>query len=125
MAKVLLVEDDPFLSTLLKNRLEKEGFEVVLAKDGTSAIQALTKDKFRPDVILLDIILPEKNGFEVLEEAREISDIKKIRTLILSNLGQDVDVKRGEKLGAEYLIKARTSLDEIVKRLKAIAAKSE
>ncbi len=119
MAKILLVEDDIFLSSLLKNRLLKEGLEVSLAQDGEEAIKLLKDEK--PNLILLDLILPKKSGFEVMEEIRSnpILQIKETPIVIISNLGQETDIERGEKLGAvEYFIKAKTSLDDLVKKIK-------
>ncbi len=121
--KVLLVEDDQFISSLLMNRLQKEGFEVTLVRDGREAAKLLIQEKFRPDLILLDVILPGKTGFEVLEEIREVPDLKKTKVLITSNLGQELDIKRGEELGAQYIVKARTSLDDIVNKVKELMTK--
>lgn len=119
MAKVLLVEDDIFLSSLLKNRLLKEGLEVSLAQDGEEAIKLLKDEK--PNLILLDLILPKKSGFEVMEEIRSDPSlqIKETPIVIISNLGQEIDIKKGEELGAlEYFIKAKTSLDDLVRKIK-------
>lgn len=121
--KVLLVEDDQFISSLLTNRLQKEGFETTLVRDGREAAKLLVQDKFRPDLILLDVILPGKTGFEVLEELRQVPELKKTKVLITSNLGQELDVKRGQELGAEYIVKAKTSLDDIVNKAKEMLAK--
>ena len=119
MNKVLLVEDDPFLSSLLKNRLQKEGLEVNLAKDGEEALNSLKSAK--PDLILLDLILPKKSGFEVMEEIRNDPQMQsqEVPIIIISNLGQPEDISRGEELGAiEYFVKAKTSIDELVNKIK-------
>lgn len=121
--KILLVEDDQFLSSLLMNRLKKEGYEVTLAKDGIEAEKLLIQDKMRPDIILLDVILPGKTGFEVLEDIRQVPELKNTKVLITSNLGQELDVKRGQELGAEYVVKSRTSLDDIINKVKESAGK--
>ncbi len=119
MSKVLLVEDDQFLSSLLKNRLEKEKFDVTLAHDGTEALTALRATK--PDIILLDIILPGKSGFEILEEMKadpQLKDKTSIPVIIISNLGQESDVERGKELGAvDYFVKAKISIDDLVKKV--------
>ena len=118
--KILLVEDDEFLSSLLKNRLLKEGLEVILAHDGEEAIKLLKNEK--PNLILLDIILPKKSGFEVMEEIRSNPSlaVEKIPIIIISNLGQETDVERGKELGAiEYFVKAKTSLDDLVEKIKS------
>lgn len=119
MPKILLVEDDSFLSSLLKNRLEKKGLEIVLAKDGEEALSLLKTIK--PSLILLDIILPKKNGFEVMEEIRsnQQMELEKTPIIIISNLGQPEDIQKGRGLGAiEYLIKAKISIDELADKVK-------
>ena len=125
MNKVLLVEDDPFLSSLLKNRLQKEGIEITLAKDGEEALNFLKSTK--PDLILLDLILPKKSGFEVMEEMREDPQMQfqGLPIIIISNLGQPEDISRGQALGAiEYFVKAKTSIDELVEKIKGFLAKA-
>ncbi|MFA4999579.1 MAG: response regulator [Parcubacteria group bacterium] len=118
MKTILLVEDDKFLSTLLKNRLEKEGLSVTYAGDGEEAVSIL-RSGVKPDLTLLDIILPKKNGFEVLEEIQQDPGLKDIPTIIISNLGQDTDVARGKELGAiEYYVKAQTSIDDLISKVK-------
>lgn len=117
MKKILLVEDDPFLSSLLKNRLLKEGFDVSLAKDGEEALEFLKLNK--PDLILLDLILPKKSGFEVLEEIKKDPQFGKLSIIIVSNLGQPEDITRTLQLGAvEYFVKAKTSIDELIEKIK-------
>ncbi|MBI4119782.1 MAG: response regulator [Parcubacteria group bacterium] len=114
---ILLVEDDIFLSSLLKTRLEKEGLSVTHAKDGEEALAFLKDNK--PDLILLDIILPKKSGFEVLQEIQSDPQLNKSPVIIISNLGQDTDIETGKGLGAiEYFVKAKTSIDDLVKRVK-------
>lgn len=114
---ILLVEDDMFLSSLLKTRLQKEHFVVVHAKDGEEALAFLREN--RPDLILLDIILPKKSGFEVLEAVRSDPQLNQSPIVIISNLGQESDVQTGKELGAvEYFVKAKTSIDELVARIK-------
>ncbi len=119
MEKILVVEDDQFLASLLKNRLQKEGFDVLLAKDGEEALDIL--ESTQPELVLLDIILPKKSGFEVMEEVRENPKLEKLAVVIISNLGQPEDMIRGQQLGAiEYFIKAKTPLDELIKKIKEI-----
>jgi len=119
MSKILLVEDDPFLSSLLRNRLQKENLQVDYAGDGEEALNFLKSGS--PDLILLDIILPKKSGFEVMEEIKKIPEMqaREVPIIIISNLGQPEDIARGQDLGAiEYFIKARTSIDELVGKIK-------
>jgi len=114
--KILLIEDDPFLSSLLKNRFSKEGLEVMYAKDGQEAVTIL-KDA-SPDVILLDLILPKKSGFEVMEAIRQDPQLRDAPIIIISNLGQPEDMQKGQELGAvEYFVKAKTSIDDLVKNV--------
>ncbi len=118
--KILLVEDDPFLSSLLKNRLQKEGFEIILVRDGDEALNSLNNSV--PNLILLDIILPKKSGFEVMEEVNKNPQLKNKKTpiIIISNLGQPEDIERGRRLGAiEYFIKAKISIDELIEKTKS------
>jgi two-component system response regulator CpxR len=118
MKKILLVEDDPFLSLLLKNRLSKEGYEVTHAHDGEEALDLLGMNTF--DLILLDIILPKKNGFETLEAIRQSPIFSSARVIILSNLGQESDLSRGKSLGVlDYWIKAENPIDTLMAKIRA------
>lgn len=111
--KVLLVEDDAFLSSLLKTRLTRENVEVQHAKDGQEALDALKS--YKPDLILLDLILPKKSGFEVMEGIRQDPQLSSAPIIIISNLGQPEDIQKGQELGAiEYFIKAKTSIDDLI-----------
>jgi two-component system, OmpR family, response regulator VicR len=115
--KILIVEDDKFLADVFLTKLTKEGFNVIQAFNGDDAIM-MTK-KYHPDLILLDIIMPKKDGFEVLKEIKNDEEILDIPVIIMSNLGQEDDVIMGKKLkAAEYLIKTNISLSDIVKKIK-------
>ena len=115
---ILIVEDDKFLLKLLEAKLQKEGFGVLLAENGVQALDVL-KDGRRPTLILLDLILPEKNGFEVLAEIKANPETHDIPVLIISNLGQDTDIARGKELGAiEYFVKSDISVNDLVKHIK-------
>src|SRR3989344_4374171 len=124
MKKILLVEDDSFLSSLLKNRLQKEGFEVVLAKDGDEEINYLRN--INPDLLLLDLILPKKTGFEVMEELRSNPQLQansNLPIIIISNLGQQEDIDKSRQLGAiEYYVKAKVSIDQLIEKIKGFFA---
>ncbi|MFA5172793.1 MAG: response regulator [Candidatus Paceibacterota bacterium] len=114
--KVLLVEDDAFLNSLMKTKLERAGISVNLVTDGEEALKVL--ETFRPNLILLDLILPKKSGFEVLESIQTNPKLNKMPVIILSNLGQESDVSKGRQLGAvEYFVKAKTSIDELVSKV--------
>jgi len=115
--KILVIEDEKTLRFLLNQTLAEEGFEVEEAIDGEEGIQKLKESK--PDLILLDLLLPGIDGFEVLSRIKRDSDSESIPVIILSNLGQEEEVERGLKLGAiDYLIKAHFTLDEIALRVK-------
>ena len=118
--KILIVEDDKFLRLLLERKLKNENFEVISAEDGEEALEKIVTEK--PDLILLDIILPKKSGFSVLEEINKDENLKKIPVFIISNLGQPEDIERGKNLGAkEYFVKAGLSLEELIKKIKIFA----
>lgn len=115
--RLLVVEDDTFLRDLLAQRLNKETYEVLYAVDGEAALEAL-RDK-KPQLILLDILLPGLNGFDILEKIRADKNLSDIKVLILSNLDQPSDRKRGEELGAiDYIIKSNSTIEEIVARVR-------
>ncbi len=116
---ILLIEDDPFLSSVLRMKLEKESFKVIRAADGDEALNFLIEQGVKPDLILLDLILPKKNGFEVLETIRQDPLLEKLPVIIISNLGQPSDIERGKALGViEYFVKARLSIEELVNKVK-------
>ena len=116
---ILLVEDDPFLSSILQLKLDKENFKTIRAADGEEALNLLTEQGIRPDLILLDLILPKKNGFEVLETIRQDPTLEKLPVVIISNLGQPSDIERGKALGIiDYFVKAKLSVDELVNKVK-------
>ena len=120
--KIVLVEDDQFLSKILILRLVEEGFDVVLADNGQDAAGVIKKEN--PNIVLLDLLLPKKNGFEVLEEIKLDAKINQIPVIILSNLGQQTDINKGLKLGAtDYLVKANFGIKDIVSKIKEHLAK--
>jgi len=116
---ILLVEDDTFLAGMYVTKLELEGFRVFLASDGEQAIILAKKEI--PSLILLDIVLPKKSGFEVLAEVKKNISTKNIPVILLTNLGQKEDVQKGLKLGAtDYLIKAHFMPSEVVAKVKRL-----
>ncbi len=121
--KVLVAEDDVFLSQLLSTRLEKAGINVLKAFDGEEALEIIKKE--RPDLILLDIILPKKSGFEVAEEVASNPMLRGTPIIITSNLGQDSDVAIGKSLGVvEYLVKAKINVDDLVTKVQSHLTKA-
>ena len=116
---ILIIEDDKFLRELIAQKLLKEGFEISEAIDGEEGIKKIKEEK--PDLILLDLILPGIDGFEVLSRAKKDPSLASIPVIILSNLGQKDDVERGLKLGAiDYLIKAHFTPGEIIEKVRNI-----
>ena len=123
MQKILVIEDDKFLRELIVQKLLKEGYEIVEAVEGEEGIKKVTEEN--PDIILLDIILPGMDGFEVLKKIKEDKKVQHIPVIILSNLGQQDDIDKGIKLGAkDYLIKAEFTPGEIVEKVKNVLEQS-
>jgi len=119
VGRVLIVEDDKFLRDLVVKKLRNEGFTVFEAVDGETALGAILKEI--PEFILLDLILPGIDGFEVLRRLKEQPTTKNIPVIVLSNLGQAEDITKATRLGANgYMIKAKFTLDEIVVNVKKI-----
>jgi len=115
--KVLLIEDDLALLKIYSNKLKVNNFEVLVATTGKEGLHKVQTEK--PDIVLLDIILPEEDGFMVLENIKKNKETKDIPVIILSNLGQESDIKRGKELGAEdYLVKSNVSLIDIVSKVR-------
>lgn len=115
--KILMIEDDHFFRKIYRDKLTKAGFEFIEATNGIEGTNKIMAE--RPDLILLDLILPRKNGFDVLMDIRRDRATKKIPVVILSNLGQEADVKKGLELGAQdYLVKTEVSLSEVVDKVK-------
>ena len=119
MAKaILIIEDDKFLRELFVRKLIKEGFKVSEAIDGEEGLKKIKEEK--PDLVLLDLILPGIDGFEILSRLKEESILSTIPVIILSNLGQREEIEKGLKLGAkDYLVKALFTPGEIVDKIKA------
>lgn len=116
-AKILIVEDEPGLQKALKAALEESGYEIAQAFNGEEAIATLANSK--PDLILLDLILPKKNGFEVLEYLNAAKSI--VPVIVLTNLESGSDIEKATLLGARaYLVKADYTLEEIVKRIASL-----
>lgn len=121
MTKILIIEDDKFLRELITQKVSGEGYEVVVASDGEEGLRMVKEEK--PSLILLDLILPAVDGFEVLRQIKAAEEIKHIPVIILSNLGQKEDIDKGVSLGAkDYMIKAHFTPGEITKKIKEILA---
>ena len=121
-ANVLIVEDDVFLSGIYQKKFEMEGFKVIMAGDGEAGWQTAKKKK--PDIILLDILLPKLDGFAVWEKLKKDAETKNIPVILLTNLGQKDDVEKGLEQGAvDYLIKAHFKPSEVVDKVNKILKK--
>ncbi|MBL7053271.1 MAG: response regulator [Candidatus Portnoybacteria bacterium] len=122
MKKILIIEDDPFLSEMYAAKFTESGFEIEVAFDGSVGLAKI--ENFNPDLVLLDIVLPKMDGFEILKKIKENEKLKKIPIILLTNLGQKSEVEKGLSLGAdEYIIKAHFTPTAVVTRVKEILNK--
>ena len=117
--KILIAEDDGFISEVYSTKLALEGFEVVKAIDGLAAMEQLRKERF--DALLLDIMMPRMDGIEVLEEINSEPQLKGLLVLVLTNAGERENVEKAKKLGArDYLIKSNFTPEEVVGKIKKL-----
>ena len=117
MKSILLVEDDPFILDIYTTKLKQSGFNVDTAQDGEAAIRKLEENK--PDLLVLDIVLPQVDGWEVLRRIKANQELKDLKVIVFSNLGQKEEIEKGMKLGSvKYLIKAHYTPSEIVEEIK-------
>ncbi|MFH0906972.1 MAG: response regulator [bacterium] len=117
MKKILIIEDEEVLLELLQKKLIQEGYDVEIAKDGEVGLKKVKLDK--PDLILLDIVMPKVGGFEVMEELSADEELSKIPIIIISNSGQPVELERAKKLGVkDCLIKTDFDIQEVVDKVK-------
>jgi len=121
-AKVLIVDDDEFLLEMYALKFKESGFEVDIASNGKKALEKI--QEFKPDVVLLDVVMPTMDGFEVLQEIRNKKLAPGARILMLTNLGQKEDTERGLALGADdYVVKAHFTPTEVVAKVRALLEK--
>lgn len=115
--KILLVEDDEVLASVYRARLEMEGFEVKEVHDGEKALSVAIN--FRPDLILLDVMMPKINGFDVLDILKNTPETMNMRIIMLTALSQEADRDRAEKLGVDdYLVKSQVVIADVIERVK-------
>lgn len=120
--KIVIVEDDRFLSLVLKGRLEKEGYDVIPAYDGEEGLAAIRREL--PALVVLDLVMPKMTGFELMEKLSADPQISRIPVVVASNLGQESDIQKAKNLGVrDYYVKVQTSVDELVKMFKTIVDK--
>lgn len=116
-SKILIVEDDEFLRSLTAKRLEKEGYSLAIAVDGQAAIDQVQVEK--PNLILLDLLLPGVNGFDALAKIRSLAGFETVPVVVFSNLGQKEDIEKAKGLGAnDFMVKANFTLDDVVAKVK-------
>ena len=114
--KILIVEDDKFLGKMLSKMLEGSNYDISIASSGKEALARASVEN--PSLILLDIMLPDLDGFDILQSLKNNETTNKIPVVILSNLGQPEDVEQGRKLGVlDYIVKSDFSLDDVVKKV--------
>lgn len=114
---ILVIEDDKFYGNIFKTKFAQEGYDVILATNGEEGLGLAKNNK--PEVILLDLIMPVKDGFETLKELKDDPNLKGVKIIVLSNLGQQDDINKAKALGADdYLIKANISLQEAMDKVK-------
>ncbi len=119
MKSILLVEDDPFLIDIYTTKLKESGFSVDVAADGESALKKIQERK--ADLLILDIVLPGVDGWEILRKVKSLPELKDLKVIVLSNLGQKEEVEKGVDLGIDkYLIKAHYTPSEVVEQIKEI-----
>ena len=120
--KILLIEDDKFLGDLLMEHFRKGGLDFELAVDGEGGLEKIRTKA--PDLIILDLVLPGIDGYEVLKRLKNDKDFAKIPVIILSNLGQKEEIERGLELGAEdFIVKAHFDLDKIMEKIDQVLAR--
>ena len=117
--KILFIEDDPFLSDIYMTKFEEVGYDIDISNDGEEGLKKIRENK--PDIVLLDIVLPKRSGLEILEEIKNDSTLKHIPVLILSNLGMDQNFDKAKSLGAAgYLVKSQYTPSEVVAEVEKI-----
>jgi two-component system alkaline phosphatase synthesis response regulator PhoP len=114
--KILLVEDEDLIIKLLQKKLISEGYDVTIASDGEEGMKAIRQNK--PELVLLDIVMPKKGGFEVLEEINQDIDLRDIPVIIISNSGQPMELDRAQRLGVkDWLIKTEFDPKEVLEKV--------
>ena len=123
---VLIVEDDSFLSDMYQTKFSVSGYNVLLAQNGMQCLELLRNNTSAPDIALLDVVMPKMDGLELLELLKKDDRTKNIPIILLTNLGQDKDVKKGLEMGADmYLIKAHHTPSQVVEKVEEILKKSQ
>ncbi|HEX9008548.1 MAG TPA: response regulator [Patescibacteria group bacterium] len=117
--KILVAEDDELYGKVYLNKLTKEGYQVFLVLNGKEAIEVAKRE--RPDLILMDIIMPVMDGFTALKEIKSDPATQNLRVLIMSNLSQDADISKAKEMGAEdYFVKSNISISEFIEKINSM-----
>ena len=120
--KILIIEDDPFITDVYVLKLESEGYDVDTAEDGLVGLKKMQEKKY--DIILLDIVMPNLDGFKVLERVRMNPNLSQVPIVILTNLSQKRDIEKGLNLGAiDYIVKTKFTPTEVAKTINKILKK--
>lgn len=119
--RILIIEDDDFLRSLAVSKLEKEGFVMETAGTGDEGLEKVLA--LPPDLLILDLMLPNVSGFDILKQVREHETTKKLKVIVFSNLGDESDIKQCLDLGvSEYLVKANFTLNELAEKVKILVS---
>jgi two-component system, OmpR family, alkaline phosphatase synthesis response regulator PhoP len=117
--KIVLADDEQFIAVAYNDGLTRAGYQVVVAHDGAEALEKVKAEK--PDLVLLDLIMPKKSGFDVLKELKATAELADIPVIVLSNLSQATDAAETKKLGAvDFIVKAEISLQDLIDRISKI-----
>ena len=118
--KILIIDDDEFLLDMYSIKFRELGYGVEIAFSGADALEKI-KNGFEPDVVLVDIVMPNMDGFEFLRQLNSGGLLKKSKKVVLSNLGQEEDIKKGKELGADdYIVKAYFTPLEVTKKIESL-----
>lgn len=118
--KIFIIDDDSFLSSMYSMKFEKSGFETKVASNGQNAIEVL-KGGYKPDVLMMDVVMPIMDGFEMYEQIKKNNLAPNAITVMLTNQGTSVDINRAKELGVNgYIVKATTIPSEVVDEVKSL-----
>jgi DNA-binding response OmpR family regulator len=119
MKKILIIEDDTFLQNLEANKLKKNNYEIVVASSGEEALEKINEPEIK--LILLDLILPEISGYEILAKIKKIEKLKEVPVIVFSNLSEEKDVQKAKEMGAfDFMVKSNFSLNELTEQINKI-----
>jgi DNA-binding response OmpR family regulator len=123
MKKILIADDEPNIVTALEFLLERNGYQVLVARNGDAALKVIEDE--RPDLVLLDVMMPVKSGYEVCQRMRERADWQHIKVIMLTAKGRDVEMSKGLSIGADLYITKPFSTQELVGKIKALLGSGE